>query len=63
MIRDKISPVSKRSKKPGLIDITFLNKAISKNINSSNILNYWEGPEGGLHDFKFPKFLLEIKII
>ena len=30
-------------------------------INSSNILNYWEGPEGGLHDFKFPKFLLEIK--
>jgi len=37
------------------------NKAISKNINSSNILNYWEGPEGGLHDFKFPKFLLEIK--
>ena len=24
-------------------------------------MNYWEGPEGGLHDFKFPKFLLEIK--
>ncbi len=42
-------------------ELTFFNKAISKNINSSNILNYWEGPEGGLHDFKFPKFLLEIK--
>ena len=33
----------------------------SKNIAVEKILEYWQGPVGGLHDFKHPNFLVEIK--
>ena len=46
----------------GLIgELTIIEKLFSKNIDPNNILSIWEGPSGGLHDFKDSKFLIEVK--
>jgi len=42
-------------------ELNYIKKTLSKNISLQNILEYWKGPEGGLHDFKHQNFLLEVK--
>lgn len=46
----------------GLIgELSQLQKIIDKGISLENSLTYWQGPEQALHDFKHPKFTVEVK--
>ncbi|WP_172819936.1 PD-(D/E)XK motif protein [Candidatus Pelagibacter sp. HIMB1321] len=45
----------------GLIGELHFIKILLKKFDFKTILSNWYGPEGGIHDFKFLKFLLEIK--
>ena len=42
-------------------ELSFIKEIYSKQISPEKIINYWHGPEGGLHDFKFSDYLVEIK--
>ena len=52
----------KKEEQIGLFgELTFIKEVYSKGINVEKILDFWKGPEGGLHDFRFRTCLVEVK--